>query len=540
MNGSVPNSARDPETPPEVVIRMTPREPDDDPTFGVPVAPKVNGRPRHRLVTIGDSLTAGFQSGAVFNTSLSWPMIVAWEMGWDDHLRHPTYNGFGGLPINIEYVLRHLEERFGDTINWWELGLAAFALRDKMADIEDFWERGPGSHVPPVGGIMHNLAVWGWDVRDALSRNAKNLVEMIKKPRNNYLNQVVENSQERTALRVYESARSATGKALTSFEAAAALGAEGALDDDGNELPDGDGIETLVVMLGANNALGAMVGLRVIWSADGYDDLLKKEEAGYTIWNPKHFESEFTEIVERVKKIRARHVIFGNVPHVTIAPIARGVHQKVRPDSRYFPFYTRPWISDRDFNANDDPNITEQQARAIDSAIDQYNDTIADTVKKARGQKLDWYLLDVAGILDRLAARRYMDSPLARPAWWTPYELPPEMAALSPVPDSRFFSSGPQGRLQGGLFSLDGVHPTTVGYGIVAQEVINVMQRARVEFYFGDETTKRTGPVRVDFKRLIALDTLISDPPRSIQSDLRLLGWMDQHLGVFKRIFSRA
>jgi hypothetical protein len=58
-----------------------------------------------------------------------------------------------------------------------------------------------------------------------------------------------------------------------------------------------------------------------------------------------------------------------------------------------------------------DPHITSQQARAIDSAIDQYNDAITDQVRAARQAGKDWYLLDVAGLLDRLAARRYIDEP---------------------------------------------------------------------------------------------------------------------------------
>ncbi len=260
----------------------------------------------------------------------------------------------------------------------------------------------------------------------------------------------------------------------------------------------------------------------------------------YTIWRPTHFEQELNHVVNAVKAIKARHVIFGNVPHLTIAPITRGVARKVRPDSRYFPFYTRPWIKDDDFDEQDDPCLTEQQARAIDSAIDQYNEAISEAVRDARKNGLDWYILDVAGLLDRLAARRYYDSPKARPDWWTPYPLPEELRALTPVPDSRFFISGPSGRIQGGLFSLDGVHPTTIAYGILAQEFINVMQLAGVEFFYGDEMTKRQKPIHVDFNRLIALDTLITDPLLSIQSDLRLLGWLDQSLDLFKRLVRRA
>ena len=69
-------------------------------------------------------------------------------------------------------------------------------------------------------------------------------------------------------------------------------------------------------------------------------------------------------------------------------------------------------------------------------------------MKQARQDGLDWYLLDLAVILDRLAQRRYIESPSARPDWWTPYELPPELAALDPVPNTGFFSpaSTAQGR----------------------------------------------------------------------------------------------
>ena len=39
----------------------------------------------------------------------------------------------------------------------------------------------------------------------------------------------------------------------------------------------------------------------------------------------------------------------------------------------------------------------------------------------------------------------------------------------------RFFRSGKDGRTQGGLFGLDGVHPSTVGYGLIAKEVLDIL-----------------------------------------------------------------
>jgi len=516
---------RDPDTPKSVNITDQAPPPKTDPTLGITVPRPSGPRPPHRLVTIGDSLTHGFQSGAIYNTRISYPMIVAWELGWDSSMRIPVYDGFGGLPLNIEYLVRDVEHRFG-AVNWLELPLAAFHIRNYMDQLEDWWERGPGSSVPNTVGIKHNLAVYGWDLRDVLARNADTCRLAIKKPKDDLLAQLIENANERAALRVLHTARGTGDKALTPLEAAQELGK--------------DGIETLIVFVGANNALGTVVKLDVTWSTDPeYKDLEQKNK--FTIWDPEHFESELALMEKEVRKINAQHVIWATVPHVTIAPLARGVgRDKVRPDSRYFPFYTRPWIGDAQFDPTDDPKITSQEARAIDSAIDQYNDAIAAVVKRGRQAGRDWYLLDVAGLLDRLACRRYYESVPARPEWWTPYELPPDLLSMKPVPDSYFFTSDANGRIRGGLFSLDGVHPTTICYGVLAQEMIRVMELAGVEFLMGDGKTVRKTPVNVNFKRLIGLDTLNSAPPQSLSSDLKWAGKIDQLGDTFTRLFRKG
>jgi hypothetical protein len=245
--------------------------------------------------------------------------------------------------------------------------------------------------------------------------------------------------------------------------------------------------------------------------------------------------ADWAVVVEQIRQVRAQHVVVATVPAVTIAPIARGVGGKLSPRSRYFPYYTRPWISDADFDPGRDPHLTAAEARAVDSAIDAYNETIIASVAQARHDGLDWLLFDMGALLDRLASRRYVESPWARPAWWTPYELPPALQALDPVPTTHFFRAGPQGRTDGGLFSLDGVHPTTIGYGILAQEVIRVLEGAGVAFAHRDGTP-RSGPVDVDFDRLVRADTLISDPPAAISPTLALLGWLDERVDWVRRI----
>jgi hypothetical protein len=374
---------------------------------------------------------------------------------------------------------------------------------------EDFWERGAGSRIPKSLGINHNLAIYGWDLRDSLSRDAELARAEMTPPHDNFWPSLPQNSGSLSALRTLDSARTAAGDALTQLEAAAALGTEG--------------IETLIVYLGANNALATVLTLDVVWSGRDYADLEAKKQ--YTVWRPTHFASELREVARAVRKARARHVLWLTVPHVTIAPIAKGVGGKVEPTSRYFPFYTRPWVDDEAFQRQPDayPSLTAGEARAIDSAIDQYNESILDEVKGARGAGLDWRIVDICGVLDRLAVRRYVESPEARPAWWTEYELPEELErTLGFKPTTRFLRSGPEGVTQGGLVSLDGVHPTTTGYSIVAHECMKVMLDSGVEF---------KNP-RLDFAAAARADTLLTKPLRSLGSDLDLLAWLDNRFAL--------
>jgi hypothetical protein len=91
--------------------------------------------------------------------------------------------------------------------------------------------------------------------------------------------------------------------------------------------------------------------------------------------------------------------------------------------------------------------------------------------------------------------------------------------------------SEPKGRTQGGIFSLDGIHPTTIGYGIMAQELIKIMQLAGVQFY-QDNGQPRKGEIKIDFDRLIKLDTLISNPPRNVSSVFKLIEWFDRNFNL--------
>jgi hypothetical protein len=71
-------------TPPDVRVVWEAPEPllAEEADLGVDVDVAWDGEaPEHPLVTVGDSLTQGFKSLAITDTNLSWPAIVASELG---------------------------------------------------------------------------------------------------------------------------------------------------------------------------------------------------------------------------------------------------------------------------------------------------------------------------------------------------------------------------------------------------------------------------------------------------------------------------
>ena len=491
----------DSRTPAEVVVADRTRPRLEDPRLGEPLGPaspdvpEVPAAPSHGLVTIGDSLTHGMSSAAVFHTDLSWPALVAAGLGLNE-FAVPTYGGpLRGLPLNIEELLRQLQERFGDDLNLAEDLTLPLVLREIVDRNEDYWERGDGSEPPRTDRRYENLGIYGWDVRDALSYTAARAsMRASVRVRDDFLGARPDHDNDIAAASVL----APFGVDATQVRAATWHGRDG-------------GIDTLVVALGANNALRSVVDKSVVWSGEAFADLERK--GTYNVWRPSHFAIEYAELVRSLKTVAARRVVLGTVPHVTIAPIAKGVNpakpgQKWIEGSRYFPYYTDPWIDDRDFNPRKHRHLTHQQARAIDSAIDQYNESILDAVRHARREGRDWLVLDLCGLLDGLAYRRFAnDRAAASNNDWVPYPIPDALAHL----DARFFRSGKDGRTQGGLFGLDGVHPSTSGYGLIAKEVLDILGSVGV-------TTKP-----VDFAALLGKDTLNSRPPALLTPLLTLL-----------------
>jgi lysophospholipase L1-like esterase len=220
-------------------------------------------------------------------------------------------------------------------------------------------------------------------------------------------------------------------------------------------------------------------------------------------------------------------VFVGTVPHVTIPPVTRGVSPGKPPQNRlvgnYYEFYTRPWIWDDVFDKDKHPHLTREQAKKIDKFIDQYNETIEE-VADANG----WHVFDASDLLDDLAFRRGKGGP--------PYKFPDglmkELKKLESLEnrfgkdedqdperplDTRFFrvySGDPKQIERGGLISLDGIHPTTIGYSLVADLLVKTMSDAGVNF------GKEEGTDLLDWEKIVQMDTLVNRPP-ALLSDLK-------------------
>jgi hypothetical protein len=46
--------------------------------------------------------------------------------------------------------------------------------------------------------------------------------------------------------------------------------------------------------------------------------------------------------------------------------------------------------------------------------------------------------------------------------------------------------------------------------------------------------------VQIDFAELLRRDSLVTDPPRSLSSDLSLIGWLDDKYGFVKRLLGKG
>jgi len=453
-----------------------------------------------KIAAIGDSLTQGFQSGAIWNTAWSFPAIVARSYGLavPSDFRVPSF-GKLGLPLNLERLLYEAEERLSARPSDFELFVRLpLVIQDFIDEVEDYYERGAGAAPAKFGGSYHNQAVWGFALADALRLTPERSQAAILAEEgwieDDFLG-LPSGSMYRTAKKVFNPKDVAERAQDTQLRALERL-----LEADGP-------LDILVVWLGANDALGTVLDLE-IKDMTGVDDLPTDpvQLAQWNLTSEAVFRSDYTQLAGELDALLRRlspgtQVFVGNVPHVTIPPITRGSGHF---DGAYFDQYRRFFVPD------DTPTLllerlTREDAQKIDQRIDSFNVCIREQV----GARQGWHLVDTCALLDELAVRRnnaeadpgqrlrqhYLDR--GRP------DHP--LLRETPVPSILMYQVKNGVRTQGGLMSLDGVHPSTIGYGVIAEHFLEAMQAAGVP---------GSDPRNVPWDDVIANDQLLGHPPR--------------------------
>lgn len=461
-----------------------------------------------KLFTIGDSISQGVMSLAAARTDLSYSTLLAEKLGLKlgkDYI-YPEWPA-GGLPLNLEEIMRTLEKRYGNDVQLLEWLTVLQTINGVIDLAEDYYERGEGAayrpYVPPTD-YFHNIAIAGLDVADAWCVTPEMCQEEIeldkdKKSGDGVLSGPNE-SFYRTALKVLNPSLK---KKYQEFSAIDWLSYHAK----------GEGIENLVLWLGANNALGTVVRLKIRQTPNNSSkrphELSHIERAKvrrWNLWHPDDFREEYRELLRRVEEAMAENkykdwrVFIATVPLVTIAPLAKGVGPTtyIRDKGIYYKYYTY-FPFEEEFARKTGLHLTRQEALHIDDCIRAYNKTIVELVDEyntLHGDPQRYHIVDIATVLQQIAYKRNAGQPS--------YQFPDYFNYVYPKVNTKYYHANRDGRLmQGGLVTIDGIHPSAIGHGIIAYEFLKVMREAGI-----------VADVELDWASIFESDKLYSQPLR--------------------------
>lgn len=456
-----------------------------------------------KLFTIGDSISQGFMSGAAARTDLSYSTIIADILGEKEY-NYPNWEK-GGLPLNIEDVFRKLEKRLGTDISGiFEWPIALNLINNYLDEVEDYYERGNGNLNNSISkNHYHNVAVRGFDVSNSWQLTpsiCKQIIDRSDENGDGFFGMVNE-SLQRTAYRVLGS-----GGIRNNFSQ---------LDwFKHHNTKESGGVENLILWLGANNALGTVTRLKIKQTSnDGslFKDGVEKVSyetrlrENWNLWHPEDFRKEYEYMIDKVitilkEKPNNCKVFVATIPLVTICPLIKAVgEQSDREDitvtewhvdpsnpapmninelpsgtevrysyGKYYPYF--PFADN--FNIND-PHLNRSDVVHIDNCIRKYNRIIQEVVCEANKKMNEkkFFVVDISQALSSMALKRNHFNPT--------YKFPEYFDYIHPKVDTRYYGTTRDREIKsGGIFSLDGVHPTAIGQGLIAYEFLKVMKVA--------------------------------------------------------------
>ena len=453
---------------------------------------------------MGDSMAQGFKNGGIYRTDLSFPALIARSMGIIPGFQIPSFSAQAGIPINIEILVRSLAEKYGNELSLGNSVSAARELYRTLRRIKSYWEGHLKSLKIEQHTPFHNQAVWGLSISDTMLMTEKYCREHILnyKPKYSVFNVLPDNA-------MYTTARLVLNPAFNP------LMENNSMTDNIRLLSDDGGIENLIVCIGHNNIVGAVTRLAIIMSEESDVNTIY-ENRKCTVFRPDHFKRELEALYVCISKMNTKHVYVPTIPYVTIPPAIRGIHaDKTRKGPGYFDYYTRFWIWDEDFDPEKHPYLTKDQAIFLDQVVDRYNEII-----RSLAYKFDFCVVPVHKYVAAAARRRLGNIELQPypPAFLDALKKNPKTGymineqGLPKISTDYLRLDNETGLIdRGGIFSLDGLHPSTIGYGLIANMYQNSMVKRGVKF---DKP--------FDWDYVIENDTLVTDPPPLLHN-LRLL-----------------
>jgi hypothetical protein len=401
-----------------------------------------------------------------------------------------------GIPLNLEVLTRGLCDQFGNSIEWNEYLPAITHLYSTLKRVKRYWEGHFKSLKRPRMFPYHNQSVWGFAMNDAwmvTEDNSRNHIET--QPETfSIFDMLPDHAMYVTARMVLNPSFGEKFHQHTQI-------------DNVQYLQDHGGIENLIVTMGHNNVIGAVSDLKYILSED--EDLEKfPSERDYTVYRPEHFEHEYRKLAEKVSQIGAKRIITQTIPYVTIPPVSRGVNadKSRKGHTGYFDYYTRFWVWDEDFDPDLHPHLTKEQAISLDQHVDEYNNIIRDIANE-----YGWITVPLNRYVSGIARRRlggairipYPDD-FCEAMERNPMTKHLVADKTNPKLSTHYLRiDRDSGKVyKGGIFSLDGIHPTTIGYGLIAHLYKKTMENHGISF---DKP--------LDWDHIISSDTLVTDPP---------------------------
>lgn len=453
---------------------------------------------------MGDSMAQGFKNGGIYRTDLSFPSILARAMGPSVSFDLPSFSAQAGIPINIEVLIRGLAEKYGEGITLGNSFGAASEIYSTLRRIKSYWEGHLKSLAIERNTPFHNQAIWGFTISDSMMMDEKYCRTYIEenKPEYSVFNVLPDHAMYITARMVLNPSF------INTFENNSMLDNITLLSEDG-------GIENLIVCIGHNNIVGAVTNLNIDYSEES-DVLQTYANRNCTVFRPEHFKRELKTLYEKIAPLNIERVFVPTIPYVTIPPAIRGVNaDKTKTAAGYFDYYARFWIWDEEFDPEKHPHLTRDNAIELDMIVDQYNAIIRDLA-----DEFDFHVVPVHKHV-KAAARRRLGKENVSP-------FPPNFVkALKKNEKTSYLVQDLKniristdylrldeetGKIdRGGIFSLDGLHPSTIGYGLIANIYKMTMEKRGVKF---------EKPIDWDF--IIENETLVTNPP-PLMKDLRLL-----------------